>query len=116
MREKDDLRTTVTGRVLEDVFPVLDTLALAIGAAKQPNADLKSLVGGIDLVLAQLRGALANHGLKEINPDLVGYMMSGNWDPYSEEDLLAWGATGLIKKPFSFKELAPIVHSHCVAS
>src|SRR5215218_5678593 len=32
VREKDDLRTIATGRVLEDVFPVLDTLALAINA------------------------------------------------------------------------------------
>ncbi len=68
VREKDDLRTTVTGRVLEDVFPVLDTLAMAISAARQPNADLKSLVGGVDMVLTQLKTALANHGLKEINP------------------------------------------------
>jgi molecular chaperone GrpE len=68
MREKDDLRTTATGRVLEDVFPVLDTLSLAINAAKQPNADLKSLVGGVEMVLSQLKTALANHGLKEISP------------------------------------------------
>ena len=68
IREKEDLRTTATGRVLEDIFPVLDTLAMAIAAAKQPNADLKSLVGGVDMVLTQLKNALLNHGLKEINP------------------------------------------------
>jgi molecular chaperone GrpE len=68
VREKDDLRTTVTGRVLEDVFPVLDTLAMAINAARQPNADLKSLTGGVEMVLTQLKTALSNHGLKEINP------------------------------------------------
>src|SRR6476620_4259349 len=58
VREKDDLRTAATGRVLEDIFPVLDTLAMAIQAAKQPNADVKSLVGGIDMVLVQLKTAL----------------------------------------------------------
>jgi molecular chaperone GrpE len=79
VREKDDLRTTATGRVLEDIFPVLDTLALAINAARQPNADLKSLVGGVEMVLAQLRTALANHGLKEINP--VGQP----FDPHQHE-------------------------------
>ena len=68
MREKEDLRTAATGRVLEDIFPVLDTLAMAIAAAKQPNADVKSIVGGVDMVLTQLRTALSNHGLKEINP------------------------------------------------
>jgi molecular chaperone GrpE len=68
VREKDELRTTATGRVLEDIFPVMDSLALALTAAKQPNADLKSLVGGIDMVLSQLKSALSTHGLKEINP------------------------------------------------
>lgn len=68
VREKDDLRTAATGRVLEDIFPVLDTLGLAINAARQPNADLKSLVGGVEMVLNQLKSALSSHGLKEINP------------------------------------------------
>jgi molecular chaperone GrpE len=68
VREKDDLRTAATGRVLEDIFPVLDTLGLALQAARQPKADLKSLAGGVDMVLAQLKTALANHGLKEISP------------------------------------------------
>lgn len=79
MREKDELRTTATGRVLEDIFPVLDTLSLAINAAKQPNADVKSLVGGIEMVLTQLKSALATHGLKEINP--VGQP----FDPHQHE-------------------------------
>src|ERR1043165_373627 len=73
VREKDELRTTATGRVLEDVFPVLDNLALAIQAAKQPGADVKSLVGGVEMVLAQLKTALAGHGLKEINPTGVAF-------------------------------------------
>lgn len=68
IREKDDLRTAATGRVLEDIFPVLDSLAMAIQAAQQPNADLRSLVGGVEMVLNQLKSALVNHGLKEINP------------------------------------------------
>lgn len=68
VREKDDLRMTATSRVLEDVFPVLDTLAMAVAAAKQPNADVKSLVGGVDMVLSQFRAALSKHGMKEIAP------------------------------------------------
>jgi molecular chaperone GrpE len=79
VREKDELRTTATGRVLEDIFPVLDNLALAIAAAKQPSADVKSLVGGVEMVLAQLKTALASHGLKEINP--VGQA----FDPHQHE-------------------------------
>ncbi len=68
MREKDELRQYSTGKVLEDLLPVLDNLALGLSAAQAPNADLKTLVGGIGLVQEQLKSALTNHGLKEINP------------------------------------------------
>ena len=81
MREKDELRTAATGRVLEDIFPVLDTLALAVSAAKQPNADVKSLVGGVEMVLSQFKAALSGHGLKEINP--VGLP----FDPHQHEGI-----------------------------
>ena len=81
VREKDELRALATARVVEDILPALDNLALGLTAAKQPNADLKSLVGGIDMVLAQLRSALAGHGLKEINP--VGQM----FDPHQHESI-----------------------------
>ena len=81
IREKDELRIAATGRVLEDIFPVIDTLALAIDAAKQANADTKSLIGGIDMVLSQLKSALTKHGLKEINP--VGLP----FDPHQHESI-----------------------------
>lgn len=68
VREKDELRQFAAGRVLEDLLPVLDNLALGLAAAKAPNADLKNLVGGITMVLEQLKGSLSTHGLKEINP------------------------------------------------
>lgn len=81
IREKDELRIAATGRVLEDIFPVIDTLALAIDAAKQANADTKSLIGGIDMVLAQLKTALAKHGLKEISP------LGQPFDPHQHESI-----------------------------
>jgi molecular chaperone GrpE len=68
VREKDELRQFAAGRVLEDLLPVLDNLSLGLGAAKAPNADLKNLVGGIGMVLEQLKASLVGHGLKEINP------------------------------------------------
>lgn len=67
-REKDELRQYAAARVLEDLLPVLDNLGLALTAAKQPGADMKSLVGGVEMVFSQLKTALGNHGLKEINP------------------------------------------------
>jgi molecular chaperone GrpE len=68
VREKDELRQFAAGSVLEDLLPVMDNLGLAITAARQPGADLKGLTGGVEMVLAQLKSALANHGLKELNP------------------------------------------------
>jgi molecular chaperone GrpE len=68
VREKEELRLFATSRVLEDLLPVLDNLALGLVAAKQPGADLKTLVGGVDMVLQQLKAALASNGLKEISP------------------------------------------------
>lgn len=68
VREKEELRLFATSRVLEDLLPVLDNLGLAVAAAKQPGADAKGLAGGVDMVLSQLKSALTNHGLKEVNP------------------------------------------------
>jgi molecular chaperone GrpE len=68
VREKEELRLFANSRVLEELLPVLDNLALGLNAAKQPHADLKSLVGGVELVLQQLKAVLAGHGLKEISP------------------------------------------------
>jgi molecular chaperone GrpE len=79
LREKDELRQLATGRVLEDLLPVLDNLSLGLAAAKQPKADLKSLIGGLDMVLVQLRSALATHGLKDINP------LGQPFDPHQHE-------------------------------
>lgn len=68
VREKDELRQFAASGVLEDLLPVMDNLGLALTAAKQPNAEIKSLAGGVEMVLTQLKSALSSHGLKEINP------------------------------------------------
>jgi molecular chaperone GrpE len=68
LREKEELRLYSKSGVLEDLLPVWDNLALALVAARQPNADVKSLVGGVEMVLQQFKAALASHGLTEINP------------------------------------------------
>lgn len=81
VREKDDLRTAATGKVLEDIFPVLDNLGFAVAAAKQPGTEAKSIVGGVEMVLAQLKAALGNHGLKEINP------VGAPFDPHQHESI-----------------------------
>jgi molecular chaperone GrpE len=79
VREKDELRQFASSRLLEDLLPSLDNLALALASARQHKADLKALAGGVELVQQQLRAALAAHGLKEINP--VGEA----FDPHQHE-------------------------------
>jgi molecular chaperone GrpE len=79
VREKEELRLFAASRLLEDLLPALDNLGLGLAAAKQPNADLKALAGGVELVQQQLKGALAAHGLKEINP------LGEPFDPHQHE-------------------------------
>jgi molecular chaperone GrpE len=79
VREKEDLRLYASSRLLEDLLPALDNLSLGLAAAHQPNADLKALAGGVELVQQQLKSALANHGLKEINP------LGQPFDPHQQE-------------------------------
>ena len=68
VREKTELQQFGISKVLEDLLPVIDNLSLALAAAKKPEADVKGLVGGVEMVLNQLKSALTNQGLKEINP------------------------------------------------
>lgn len=68
IREKDELRQFGSQQLLEDLLPALDNMALGIASARQPNADLKTVVEGLLLSQQQLKAALAAHDLKEINP------------------------------------------------
>jgi molecular chaperone GrpE len=68
LREKDELRAYAAARVIEELLPVLDNLGLALTAAKAPNAELSALVGGIEMVANQFRGALEGQGLQVIAP------------------------------------------------
>jgi molecular chaperone GrpE len=81
VREKEELRLFASSRLLEDLLPALDNLGHATAAARQPNADLKGLASGVELVQQQLKGVLASHGLKEINPEGEAF------DPHQHEAL-----------------------------
>jgi molecular chaperone GrpE len=81
VREKEELRLYSASRLLEDLLPALDNLGLGLAAARQPKADLKALANGVELVQQQLKGALAAHGLKEINP------LGQQFDPHQQEAL-----------------------------
>jgi molecular chaperone GrpE len=81
VRDKEELRLFASSRLLEDLLPALDNLGLGLAAARQPKADLKALAGGVELVQQQLKGVLASHGLKEIDPAGQAF------DPHQHEAL-----------------------------
>ncbi len=68
VRDREDAAHRASTRILEDLMPVLDNLALGLQAAKATNADLKTLVGGVEMIGQQLKSALAGHGLAEVAP------------------------------------------------
>ncbi len=79
VREKEELRLFAVSGLLEDLLPALDNLALGLAASKQPNADLKAIVHGVELAQQQLKAALAAHGMTEINP------LGQPFDPHQQE-------------------------------
>lgn len=68
VRDREDAAHRSATRILEDLMPVLDNLSLGLQAAKAPNADVKTLLGGMEMVGQQLKTALAGHGLVEVSP------------------------------------------------
>jgi molecular chaperone GrpE len=81
VREKDELRAFAAARIVEELLPVVDNLGFAIAAAKAPNAELKALADGVEMVSTQFTTALGNHGLKTVNP------VGGEFDPNLHEAL-----------------------------
>lgn len=81
VREKEELRSYASARVIEELLPVFDNLGLGVAAAKAPNADMKTLLGGIEMVVTQFKSALESNGLKQIDPT------GGDFDPNLHEAL-----------------------------
>lgn len=67
VREKEEVRQFGISAVMEDLIPILDNLGLGVAAARQ-QSEGKAIADGVTLVLEQFKGALARHGLKEVNP------------------------------------------------
>lgn len=80
VREKEDLRKFATQGLLEDLIPILDNLGIGLAAAeKHPEA--KPVTDGFKMVADQIKAALEQHGLREINP--VGEA----FDPHNHESV-----------------------------
>ena len=66
-REKDELRKYAVDNLLEEFLPALDNLRLGLTAA-EASPEGKNIAAGFQMVAVQIQKVLAEHGLKEINP------------------------------------------------
>jgi molecular chaperone GrpE len=77
-REKQDAVKYANATLVEKLLPVLDSFDMALTAAKTNAPDsTQSLQAGIAMVLQQLKAALAEAGLEEI--DASGQPFDPNW-------------------------------------
>jgi len=65
-RDLADLRKFAATPVLEDILPALDSLRIGLESAGQ-QATASAVAAGFGLAVQQLRSALGNHGLVEID-------------------------------------------------
>ena len=79
-REKDESRTATVANLVQHLLPVVDSLQLAVTAARQ-EAAAKTIADGVGIVLEQVKGVLTRHGLKELNP------AGQKFDPHQHESL-----------------------------
>lgn len=67
VREKEELRKNVAYSVIEDFLPIIDNMMLGIDAAKNNDAS-ENILQGFEMVLSQFKSILADHEVKELNP------------------------------------------------
>lgn len=67
-RDRQDAIKFANESLLEKLIPVLDNFDMALMAANQPQAStVESLKTGVDMIYNQMRSALTESGLEEIN-------------------------------------------------
>lgn len=79
--EKPKLANYAKGDLAKDLFPILDNFKLGLEAAEKQHPEAKSITEGFAMIATQLKNALAQHRIVEINP--VGQM----FDPNEHESL-----------------------------
>lgn len=78
VRERDDARTHAIGGLLEDFFPIIDSLAMAAESARSAT-DVATIAKGVAIVSGQFTEVLSKHGVDRIDP--VGC----TFDPHNHE-------------------------------
>lgn len=66
-RERDDIRRAAVEGVIGRFLPVLDNFEMAMAAARLPATTLETLRAGVEMIHGQLRGALTEFGVEEID-------------------------------------------------
>ena len=67
-REKQDALRYATEGLISKIIPVLDNFEMALAAAQNSSADsLKSLQDGVTMIQTQLKSALTDSGLEEVD-------------------------------------------------
>lgn len=66
-RERQDAIKFANESLLERIIPILDNFEMALTAANASNTSVQSLQAGITMVHQQLKSAMANAGLEEID-------------------------------------------------
>ena len=79
--EKPKIANYAKGELAKDIFPVLDNFRLGIEAAEKQHPEAKSITEGFAMIAAQLKNALAQHNVVEINP------VGAPFDPNEHESL-----------------------------
>jgi len=85
-RERQEAVTYANVALLQKLLPVLDNFEMALAAAgNAPEAAAQSLQAGVAMIASQLRGALAEAGLEEI--DAAGKPFDPNFhEAVSQQD------------------------------
>ncbi len=67
LREKQDATKYANESLLQKLIPVIDNFEAALAAASGPGASAESLQTGVNMICTQLKSALADSGLEEVD-------------------------------------------------
>lgn len=88
--EKEELAKYASGKLIEDLLPIVDNFDRALAAAKESN-DYEALQKGLDMIYRQFDQVLAQEGLERIesvgqpfNPDVHQAVMQVETEEYEE--------------------------------
>ncbi|MBN1403362.1 MAG: nucleotide exchange factor GrpE [Opitutales bacterium] len=81
IREKEEARKSANADFAAALIPVLDTMALALDAARKHHPEAAAVLDGIDMIMTQFKGTLKAQGVDELNP------VGGDFDPNLHESI-----------------------------